>query len=149
MEDNYEAIRRLAEATNQMDGSYYLIARNLGINENTLAVLYALDDGKTHTQSQIAEDWLIPKTTVNTIVKELVQINCVCYTAGNNAREKAICLTETGKKYAYECLKKVYNAEQLALSETLQKYPVEFIEAFEYFSDRLRLACKKEFQNTN
>lgn len=56
MEDNYEAIRRLAEATNQMDGSYYLIARNLGINENTLAVLYALDDGKTHTQSQIAED---------------------------------------------------------------------------------------------
>ena len=73
VEDPYEAVRRLIIAINKIDGSYYFYARKLGVKENTLALLYELDDGHPHSQKQISEDWQIPKTTINTIVKQLVQ----------------------------------------------------------------------------
>lgn len=44
MDKNYETVRRIMLATNTIDGVYYLLARHYGINENTLAFLYALDD---------------------------------------------------------------------------------------------------------
>ena len=71
MDNAFEAIRQLMTAFNKIDGSYYFCAKSLGVKENTLAVLYALDDGLPHSQKQLSEEWLIPRTTVNTIVKEL------------------------------------------------------------------------------
>lgn len=64
-------VRRLALVTNRMDGAYYLYARQHGVNENALTLLYALDDGEPHSQKQVCEEWLMPKTTVNTIVRQL------------------------------------------------------------------------------
>ena len=134
MEDSYENIRRLMLAINKIDGSYYFFARKLGVKENTLALLYALDDGKPHSQKQICEDWLIPKTTVNTVVKELQEAGYITLLLEDNTREKKILLTDSGKSYTEELLKKVYAAEQEALNRTLQDFPAAFINAFEYFS---------------
>ena len=64
------AIWRLTDAINRIDGAYYFCAKHMGVKENTLALLFALDDGKPHSQTQIAREWLIPKTTVNTIIRE-------------------------------------------------------------------------------
>ena len=58
-------LRQLFIAINRVDGAYYLMARAMGLNENKLAVLYALSDGEAHTQKQVGEQWLIPKTTVH------------------------------------------------------------------------------------
>lgn len=134
MEDSYENIRRLMLAINKIDGSYYFFARKLGVKENTLALLYALDDGKPYSQKQICEDWLIPKTTVNTVVKELQEAGYITLLLEDNTREKKILLTDSGKSYTEELLKKVYAAEQEALNRTLQDFPAAFINAFEYFS---------------
>lgn len=134
MEDSYENIRRLMLAINKIDGSYYFFARKLGVKENTLALLYALDDGKPHSQKQICEDWLIPKTTVNTVVKELQEAGYITLLLEDNTREKKILLTDSGKAYTEELLKKVYAAEQEALNRTLQDFSAAFINAFEYFS---------------
>ena len=62
MENYREQLRLLTQAMNQIDGLYYQAARKLGVKDNTLALLYALDDGKPHSQKQIGEEWLIPKT---------------------------------------------------------------------------------------
>ena len=115
MEDSYEAIRRLMLAINRIDGSYYFSARKMGVKENTLALLYALDDGRPHSQKQIYEDWLIPKTTVNTVVKELRDAGYVTLLAEEASREKMILLTETGKAYTREILQRVYDAERCLL----------------------------------
>lgn len=75
---NYDSeIRRFMLAINKIDGVYYYFAKKMGINENTLAVLYALDDGQPHSQKQICRQWLIPKTTISTIIKELIDIGYV------------------------------------------------------------------------
>lgn len=72
----------------------------MGLKENTLSLLYALDDGAPHTQKQICEEWLIPKTTINTVVKECVANGYVTLAPGEHSHEKLICLTERGKGYA-------------------------------------------------
>ncbi len=141
-ESSYAAIYRLMVAINKIDGSYYLCARKLGVKENTLALLYALGDGLPHSQKQISEDWLIPKTTINTIVKELADAGYLSLLATEDSREKTIRLTESGNDYAQKLLDRIYAVEQEALRRTLQKFPPEFVDAFDCFASCL---CE-EFQ---
>ena len=61
-------IRQIMTAINQIDGTYYLAAKKMGVNENELALLYAIGDGQPHSQKEVSEQWLIPRTTINTIV---------------------------------------------------------------------------------
>ena len=82
------AIWRLTDAINRIDGAYYFCAKHMGVKENTLALLFALDDGKPHSQTQIAREWLIPKTTVNTVVKELTQAGYITLVGTERSREK-------------------------------------------------------------
>ncbi len=147
MEDSYEAIRRLFIAINKIDGSYYFSSKHLGINENTLALLYALDDGGSHSQKQICEEWLIPKTTINTIVKELIADGYVTLVSGVRKREKIIRLTPEGQAYTKHLMKNFYRAEQEALKETLKLFSPDFIKAMEYFSTQLEKAFQTNILN--
>ena len=50
MDAHRQEIRELMIASNMLDGIYARMARKLGIKDNTLALLYALDDGAPHSQ---------------------------------------------------------------------------------------------------
>ncbi len=140
MTQSHDDIRRLMIAINKIDGLYYFASRNLGVKFNTFALMYALADGEQHSQKQICEDWLIPRTTINTVVKECVEAGYVTLTALGN-REKAVCLTEQGRAYADQVLKVVAEAEQEAMAKTTAEYSAEFVTAFvqfaEYFAEAL------------
>lgn len=137
MERTREYIRRMTTAQNRIDGIYYLAAKALGTKDNTLALLYALDDDQPHTQKQICQEWLIPKSTLNTVVRE-------CVAAGYmqlepHAREKTIQLTPSGREYAAKLLRPLYAAEEAAMEEI----PPEFVEALERFSHRFKAECQR------
>ena len=142
MEKTLAEIRRLLLATTKIDGAYYLFSRRLGIKENVLVLLYALDDGKPHSQKQICEDWLVPKTTINTNVKELVRAGYVMLYPGAGTREKIIGLTDAGKAYTEQIMRRVYEAEQAAMKRTLQQFSPQFVDAIDFFADCLH----NEFQ---
>ncbi|HIT27692.1 MAG TPA: MarR family transcriptional regulator [Candidatus Faecousia gallistercoris] len=137
MEKTLAEIRRLMLATTKIDGAYYLFSRRLGIKENVLVLLYALDDGKPHSQKQICEDWLVPKTTINTNVKELVRAGYVMLYPGAGTREKIIGLTDAGKAYTEQIMRRVYEAEQAAMKRTLQQFSPQFVDAIDFFADCL------------
>lgn len=145
MNQYLKEIRRIMLASVRMDGAYYFFAKQQGVKENILNLLYALDDGKPHSQQQICQDWLIPKTTVNTNVKELAAEGYLCLVPGRDKRKKDLVLTEKGMAYTAEIMKKVYAAEQTAIEKTLDKYSSDFIDALDYFSDCI---CQ-ELQNTD
>ena len=136
-DQNYERIRRLMLATTRIDGAYYFFSRRAGIKENILVLLYAMDDGKPHSHKQICEDWLVPKTTINTNIRELKKAGYVKLFPGEGTREKKIGLTEAGMAFAQQILKSVYEAEETAIEKTLQKYSPEFADALDYFADCL------------
>ena len=73
MGEHRKYIDRINLCMNQIDGLYYMAARKMGIKDNTLILFYVLNDRKPHTQKEICEEWLIPRTTINTIVRENVK----------------------------------------------------------------------------
>ncbi len=136
-------ISRLVTAINKIDGAYYFCARRMSLRENTLALLYALSDGEPHTQKQVSADWLIPKTTINTTVRELRQEGYLTLVPLPHSREKALVLTASGRAYAGEMVGRIKRAEQEALRETLEEYPAAFVDAFDRFAQRLCRALEE------
>ncbi len=142
MNENFAEIRQLMLATTRIDEAYYMLSRKLGVKENILALLYALDDEKPHSQKQVCQDWMIPKTTINTNIKELVQAGYVTLCPSGSSHEKMITLTAEGKVYTERILKDVYAAEQAAMEKTLQRFSPEFVEAIDFFADCLCLEMR-------
>lgn len=139
MADYRELIRRMTHAINVMDGIYYEWARKQGIKENIVTLMYALDDGEPHSQKQLCDEWLIAKTTLNTIVKECeAKELLVLKSDGGHGREKQICLTEAGREYAAKILEPLYAMENEAMRRTLSLYSDDFVEAMECLCDNMK-----------
>ena len=136
MEDPSVLARRLILAATRMDGAYYYFARHSGVPENLLALYYALADGRPHSQKEICEDWLIPKTTINTLVKEQVAAGHLTLRAGEG-REKIICLTEAGRAYADRTVSPLCAAERAAAAQVVARHGAGFVQAMEDFADAL------------
>lgn len=94
------ANRQKYHAGNQSDRwGVLFLAKKLGVNENALAFLYALDDGQPHSQKEISDAWLIPRTTIHSIVKMMQKEGYIQFCTEQHKKEKAIILTEKGQKY--------------------------------------------------
>lgn len=144
--NNYRnEIRRLMIAVNHVEGLYYLAAKKIGVKENTLILLYALDNGKSHSQKQICDEWLIPRTTINTVVRECVDAGYITLVNEEHSKEKWVVITDKGKIYVQTVLQTVYRAEQNAMTETLKKFSPDFVAGMEQFVEQLQ----KEFEKQN
>ena len=140
MNQEREYIDRLWACTNIIDGLYYKSARSLHIKNNMLALFYALGDGNVHSQKQLCEEYLFPKTTLNTIVRECAQKNYIALVRENSSKEKSITLTDKGREYARSILEPIYAAETAAINRTLQQVSPEFVDALECFTKHLQAA---------
>lgn len=131
-------IFRLMKVTNRLDGMYRMAAKVNGIKLNTLVLLYALDDGLPHSQKQICDDWLIPRTTLNTIVTENVADGYISLLEVDHSKEKIIVVTKKGKDYIHKVMNDVYAAEHVAMDKTQKDYPISFTAALEEFASSLQ-----------
>ena len=135
-------MRQLILAFNRIDNVYYQFARNSSIGENKLILLYALNDGQGHSQKEISKNWLLPRTTVNSIIKDLERDELITQAAiPGKRREKKIWLTDKGIAYANEALKVMYQCESGALDAVLQVYP-SFVNSMKCFSRELEQRLK-------
>ena len=95
-----------------VDSFYDEFAKKSNVSSALLWVLYALNDGNSHTQIEISNDWELPKTTVNTVIKEIQKNGYVdLIPIKGKRREMSIVLTESGKKYADRVLTDLYKKE--------------------------------------
>lgn len=102
----------------KIDGLYAEYARSSGVKENLLWILYALNDGKLHSQKEICETWDLPRSTVNTIMKELESDGYVELTQiKGEKRELHVILTKKGLDYASNLLRGLYEIERKTYAE--------------------------------
>ena len=131
MDELHQLNRWLIAATSAADGAYYRWAVQSGVTPHTLDLLYALDDGLPHSQKQICEEWAIPKTTINTVVK-------ACQTAGyitlapmpDQPRQRQLCLTPAGLAYARQTLEELYIMENQAMAAAAARFGPDLGAAF-------------------
>ena len=96
-----------------VDGFYAEYAKKFDVKENLLWILYALNDGKQHSQKEICDSWDLPRSTVNTIMKELETDGYVSLSQiKGEKRELNVSLTDKGQIYAEELLAELYEIEK-------------------------------------
>ena len=99
----------------RVDSCYDEFAKQSNVSSALLWVLYALNDGKSHTQIEISNDWKLPKTTVNTVIKDIQKDGYVeLVPIKGKRREMSIVLTESGKAFADNVLSDLYKKEAKA-----------------------------------
>ena len=126
------------KAIYHVDSFYDEFAKQSNVSSALLWVLYALNDGQPHTQIEISTEWELPKTTVNTVIKELQQNGYVeLIPIKGKRREMSIALTEAGKEYADSILSDLYK-KGVAVYRTLTPEEREVIAALEKIAERLK-----------
>lgn len=108
------------------------------VSSALLWVLYALNDGNPHTQIEISNDWELPKTTVNTVIKDIQKDGYVeLVPIKGKRREMSIILTVNGKKYADSVLSELYKKEA-EVYKSLSQGEREIVAALEKFARKLK-----------
>lgn len=110
-------------------------AKTHGMSYNTVLTLYALDLGRPCTQKQIAEEWLIPKQTLNTIIKELERQGYVEFQPQPGKREKLVRFTMAGRAYAQMHLGELYQMEERAMETLPAHLRQALLEGTQAFTD--------------
>lgn len=142
--------RRLTVALFNIDEIYYTNELTKTMQESELCLMYALDDGLPHSQRQIAEEWLIPKTTLNTLVKHWERDGLLILSSiPGKRREMQISLTDSGKRHVEKWMRVVYQAEEEAVEKTIELYSEAFIEAIEFYVTALRTAFQNQTEEKN
>ena len=142
MKNKREKVTHLLKIFYNIDTLYIKVARQMGYKANMFWLLYSLDNNEPMSQKQICEDWGIPKTTINTLIKECERQGYISFeTVKGQRREKVIVLTEAGKKYAKQMLDKMYKAEEEAFYS--MKDGDEFIKSADEFLENLKASFEK------
>ena len=144
MSDYRNEVYRLMLTTNRCIGVYYEIAKKIGIKENTLLLLDILREKKQHSQKQICDDWHIPRTTLNTIIKECVRSGYIVLLAQSNSKEKLISLTESGQIFADNATRTMKEAVQHSMEKIQKEYSTDFIMVFEKYVEYLENEYKND-----
>lgn len=137
--DRFSFFRMLGEAVYRIDGAYDACSKHIGVKPNMLWLLSALNDGQKHSQSQICWDWNFPRTTVNTLVKELEKSgHVVLNPVPGTRRELYVELTESGKAYADRILNSVYEAEEALFQRYFRDHDMAFVQSLNEFSNAMK-----------
>ncbi len=126
-----------------IDGIYDEYGKKCKVaSPNVLWVLYALNDDEKHSQKDICDGWSIPRTTINTIIKDLEQQEMiVMFPIPGKRREKYIKLTTKGKEHADYVLAKLYQKEKMIFERISE--PDKFINDLEDLYNNVKLIIEE------
>lgn len=120
------------------------LQKKMGIKENTLLLLDILSDKKQHSQKQICDDWHIPRTTLNTIIKECVKSGYIVLLTQSSSKEKLISLTESGQFFTDKVTHTMKEAVQRSMEKVQKEYSTDFIMIFEKYVEYLENEYKND-----
>lgn len=130
-----KCIKKLIDAAYLIDKAYDVKSRSLSVKPNVLVLFYAIANSENLSQSQLHNEWLLPLSTINTVTKE-------CRNAGyirmdpvpGKRRECHLRFTAKGRRFARSILADIHKAEEVAMAETLKRFPEEFVEAMRFYA---------------
>nr|WP_297935616.1 MarR family transcriptional regulator [uncultured Lachnoclostridium sp.] len=94
-------------------------SKEQGLSMNGYLILYSFYDEKDElTQKSISQKWMIPKQTVNTILKDYMQRGFIeAVSMPEDKRNKILKLTKSGKEYANEIIGKLQEKELFVMQK--------------------------------
>ncbi len=117
--DFMEQLNRYYSVWQEYNYVYEEWAKAYGMSVNSLLVLSAIHEGGNEcTQRKISQRWMIPKQTVNMILKEFERKGLVeLLPMKEDKRNKLIKFTQAGNEYAGTIISKLRKAELYVVEE--------------------------------
>ena len=99
LHENSENLMRFINLDKELSSIYQKQSKKFEISETTILILYAIRASENGvTQKEIIEEYLLPKQTVNSAMKKLLDEGKV-FVSEKNGREKRFLLTKEGVKW--------------------------------------------------
>lgn len=118
MDNLNELIKAVTSVVDRTDYLYEKWAKQHGLNSYILRIMYMLHTSDINRQKDIAENYGMPKQTVNTVITELQKKRYIRLIPDeNDKRSKIIKLTDEGIKYAESIVAPLLNCEKAVLAE--------------------------------
>ncbi|MPN44429.1 hypothetical protein SDC9_191994 [bioreactor metagenome] len=138
-------IKQLVDATNVIDHAYFVKSRSMAVKPNIVVLLYALANDDTLSQSKLHNDWLLPLSTINTIVKECRNNGYIILSPiPGKRRECYLRFTQKGREFADALLAEIHQAEEKAMRETIERFSPEFTQALDFYAKTFHTALNHE-----
>ncbi len=112
-------------------------SKEQGLSMNGYLILYSFyDEEDAPTQKSISQKWMIPKQTVNTILKDYMNQGLIeAVSMPEDKRNKILKLTESGKAYADKIIGKLQEKEFFVMQEMGIENMVRMNDMMELFID--------------
>lgn len=102
---------------------YHRLARACGLPDYAFWLLYTLRSEEAPlTQTQLSEQLSLPKQTVNSALKKLVEEGVLRLEAADgNLKNKRVCLTEAGEAFLRRTVDRVFGVESAAAARLTEE----------------------------
>lgn len=133
----------------EMNRAYENWAKLHGISYNAMNVLYSLWENPTScTQGTICRQWMLPKQTVNTILKDFEKKGYIRFVnALPDGRKKQIHLTKTGTFYAENIIPKLQQLEVRVISDMGKEQTEAFLNTTAQFVNYFKLYMEEDLNH--
>ena len=137
LHENNENLMRFINLDKELSSFYQKQSKKLEISETTILILYAIRASENGvTQKEIIEEYLLPKQTVNSAMKKLLDEGKV-FVSEKNGREKRFLLTKEGVKMAAKSADLILEAEKKAFFSFTEKEQKTIVSLLEKYNKRL------------
>ena len=125
---------------NESNLLYHSAAVKFGLSDTVFWVLYALySDDKPQTQTQMSAGFCLPKQTLNSAVRGMVEQGWVMLTPAPGCKHgKNLSLTENGRSLAEKTVAQVIRAEETAMQRMGLDNARQYITAGQVYTQLLR-----------
>lgn len=153
MENNFvimKEIKKYYTIWQEYNFVYEEWAKKHNLSVNSLLILCDIyDDKENCTQKRISQRWLIPKQTINTILKDFERRGFVkLLPSTEDKRNKVIQFTPEGKEYADSIISKLRKIEISAVEKIGVDYMKDLNEKNLLFVKTLKKIGEKNEKNT-
>lgn len=119
-------------------------AKEHEINPYQIKPLYALYLDSTMTQTQIAECCSLPKQTVSNTIRQLKNQGFITLkSSSSDKREKAICITESGKAYLENATEPIVDLEKRIIARMGRNAYESLVYGLNEYASAMEIEAKK------
>ena len=129
---------------------YHRVARSCGLSDCALWLLYTLRAEESPlTQTQLSEMLSLPKQTVNSALKKLVEAGCLRLEAADgNLKNKQVLVTEAGDAFLRRTVDRVFALEDAAVSRLTGEERAALLALSQKLLDAFRAETEAFLQTT-
>ncbi|SFC30580.1 MarR family winged helix-turn-helix transcriptional regulator [Butyrivibrio sp. YAB3001] len=135
--ENSENLMKFINLDKELNSIYQKQSKKFEMSETTIMILYAIRASESgFTQKEIIDEYLLPKQTVNSAMKKLLNEGKV-FVSDKNGREKRFLLTKEGIQMAGQSADLILEAERKAFFSFTEKEQETLIRLLEMYNSRL------------